>query len=187
MQDSSSTLTSPLENIILVGFMGTGKSTIGREIKKQLGYHLVDTDLIIEEQADMDIPQIFSKQGEPSFRSMETELLKSMVHQNMNHHIIATGGGMAVATENQILLKKLGFVVWLSCSPENILERTSRTNNRPLLQSNNRIEVIEKLLNERTPLYDRASHIKIDTSKLNFDEIVCGIIESARYHFGTSH
>ena len=91
---------------------------------------------------------------------------------------------MPVRPENRPLLRSLGFVVWLSCSPEDTLERTSRSNDRPLLQNDNPMETITRLLAERSPYYQQTAHLEINTSGLAFDEITCGILESARYHFG---
>lgn len=174
-----------LQNIVLVGFMGCGKSTIGRELHQALGYPLFDTDQVIEEQTGKNIPEIFAQDGEDSFRQLETRLLENLILQETSHSIISTGGGIVTRPENIPLLRKLGFVVWLCCSPEVIFERTSRNNNRPLLQCDKPMEVIRKLLSERDPAYQDASHLKIKNSNLEIDEITCGILESARYHFSS--
>ncbi|MDC0087993.1 shikimate kinase [Akkermansiaceae bacterium] len=184
MEPNHSNKPKNMHNIVLIGFMGCGKSTIGRELKKSLGYHFIDTDNVIEEQAGKSIPEIFEQNGEQAFRDLETKVLKEIIHQETNHHIIATGGGMPIRPENQALLQKLGFVVWLSCSPEKILARTARTSNRPLLNCNDPLAKISELLEERSPIYESSSHMKINTSSLDFNEISCGILESARYHFG---
>lgn len=185
MNNDQSSNPSQMHNIVLIGFMGCGKSTIGRELKKSLGYHFIDTDHVIEEQAGKSIPEIFEQDGEQAFRDMETEVLKEIIHQKSNHHIIATGGGMPMRPENQALLQKLGFVVWLSCKPEKILDRTARSSNRPLLNCDDPLAKISDLLKDRSPVYDSSSHMMIDTSELDFHEISCGILESARYHFGS--
>ncbi|MBK1831843.1 shikimate kinase [Verrucomicrobiaceae bacterium R5-34] len=176
-----------LRNIVLVGFMGCGKSTLGRVLHQKLSYPLIDTDHVIEEQAGKSVAEIFADEGEDAFRSMETQLLQSLLDDELNHHIISTGGGMVLRPENRELLQQLGFVVWLFCSAEETYERTSRNNNRPLLQCNDPMGLISHMLSDRTPLYEDASHLKISTSGLEFDEISCGILESARYHFGTPH
>jgi len=176
---------NPLRNIVLVGFMGCGKSTLGRVLNQKLSYPLIDTDQVIEEQTGKSVADIFSEDGEESFRTMETKLLKDMLSSECNHHIISTGGGMVLRPENRELLQRLGFVVWLFCSAEETFERTSRNNNRPLLQCDDPMALITRMLGERGPLYEDAAHLKISTSGLEFDEISCGILESARYHFGT--
>lgn len=172
-----------LQNILLIGFMGCGKSTIGRELHLSLGYPLCDTDQVIEEQTGKTIPEIFAQDGEDSFRQLETRLLENLILQKTQHSIISTGGGIVTRPENMALLRQLGFVVWLSCPPEVTYERTSRNSNRPLLQCDNPMEVITKLLDEREPLYQSASHLKINSGNLEISEITCGILESARYHF----
>ena len=172
-----------LKNILLVGFMGCGKSTIGRELHHSLGYPLFDTDHDIEKQERKKIPQIFAEEGEDHFRQLETQFLKNLIEQQTQHSIISTGGGVITRPENIPLLRQLGFVVWLSCSPEDIYERTSRNSNRPLLQCDNPKELIIKMLNERDQHYNACSHLKINSSNLAITEITCGILESARYHF----
>lgn len=175
----------PLKNILLIGFMGCGKSTIGRELHKRLGYQLIDTDHTIERQAGKPIPKIFAQDGEDAFRDLETRLLKNIIAQQTSQHIISTGGGIVTRPGNLTLLHQLGFVVWLSCSPEEIYQRTSRNPNRPLLQCDDPMSVITRLLDERSPSYSEAADLTIDTSGLDFDEICFGILESARYHFST--
>ena len=91
---------------------------------------------------------------------------------------------MAVREENRNLLRELGFVVWLSCSPEDIYARTSRNKDRPLLDCDDPMKAITTLLDQRTPMYEQSSHLRIGTDELDFDEIACGILESARYHYG---
>lgn len=169
------------ENIILIGFMGTGKSTIGRQLSLSLGYPLVDTDQLIEERTGKSIPQIFETEGEETFRQLETEALTSLAESK--HHVIATGGGIIGKEENRQLLRALGYVVWLVATPEEILNRTSRNTNRPLLNHTNPAETIRNLLAQRTPLYQATSHLMIETDQLNFDEVITGIVESARYYF----
>ncbi|MDB4547297.1 hypothetical protein N9Z80_03810 [Akkermansiaceae bacterium] len=114
---------------------------------------------------------------------METEILEELAEKGGN--IIATGGGIIGSERNREILRKLGYVVWLAASPKEILERTSRNSNRPLLNGVDPEGSIMRLLEERTPLYMEAAHLNIETDQLCFDEICNGIIESARYHYGT--
>jgi len=172
------------ENIILIGFMGTGKSTIGRQLSQTLSYPLVDTDQLIVERTGKTIPDIFAEQGEEAFREIETETLSSLT--GSTHHIISTGGGIIGSPQNREILKTLGYVVWLVASPEEILDRTSRNTNRPLLNNEDPARTIRDLLAKRIPLYKEAAHLSIETDQLSFDEITTGIIESARYYFSQS-
>ena len=175
-----------MRTIVLIGFMGSGKSTMGRILQKKIGYRLIDTDHAIEQEQGMPIPQIFEQHGEEPFRNMETSLLKKLIDQRCHNHVISTGGGMAVREENQLLLRELGFVAWLHCTPKDILAHTSNSNHRPLLQCDDPMAAITSLLEERNPMYEKAAHLKINTNGLEFDEITCGILESARYHFGSA-
>ncbi len=186
MNQASSQPSNKMHNIILIGFMGCGKSSVGRELHKSLGYHFIDTDHLIEEQAGKSIPEIFKEDGETAFRDLETGILQQIIQQNTNHHIIATGGGMPIREQNQALLRELGFVVLLSCDAEVIYQRTSRASNRPLLNCEDPLAKINSMLKERLPIYEKSAHIEINTSSLDFNEISCGILESARYHFGST-
>lgn len=170
-------------NIILIGFMGTGKSTIGRKLSRSFRYPLVDTDQLIVEKEGRTIPEIFEEEGEEAFRDIETETLRSL--SKYTGHIIATGGGIIVRPENCELLRELGYVVWLIAHPREILARTSRNSNRPLLNNEDPEGTIARLLEKRTPLYRDTAHLAIETDQLSFDEVTAGIIESAQYYFRT--
>lgn len=174
-----------LKNLILVGFMGTGKSTIGRQLSKKLGYPLIDTDARIVAQEKRSIADIFEAEGEEHFRDLETETLRSLQSDNCHKRIIATGGGLVLREENRHLLRDLGFVVWLVATPETILERTSRNKDRPLLQTKDPEETIRMMLDQRDTSYRESAHLILETTNLEFSEITTGIIESARYHYGS--
>lgn len=173
-----------LKNLILVGFMGTGKSTIGRQLSKTLGYPLIDTDARIVAQQKRAIADIFANEGENHFRNLETDTLRHLQSDKCHKRIIATGGGTVLRPENRQLLRDLGFVVWLVAQPATILERTSRNKERPLLQTENPEETIEMMLAERDEAYRESAHLVLETSNLDFAEITTGIIECARYHYG---
>lgn len=150
-----------------------------------LGYPLIDTDHVIEKDTGKSISSIFADEGEATFRELESKLLLRLIDSKTSHHIISTGGGIVNQKENITLLRQLGFVVWLACSVDAIHQRTSRNNNRPLLQCDNPKQVITEMLEQRSPHYQASSHLKIDNSNLAINEITCGILESARYHFGS--
>ncbi|MEM9081463.1 MAG: shikimate kinase [Verrucomicrobiota bacterium] len=173
-----------LKNLVLIGFMGTGKSTIGRQLSKTLGYPVIDTDTQIESNEDRPIADIFANEGEPHFRQLETQILQQLLTNNTHKHIISTGGGIITRPENLPLLRDLGFVIWLVAKPETILERTSRNKDRPLLNNKNPEDTVRNLLQQREPLYAQAAHLSLETTGLTFSEITTGIIESARYHYG---
>ncbi len=176
----------PLENIVLIGFMGSGKSTIGRELSQLLGYPLLDTDALIVERDGRPIPRIFAESGEEAFRDLESAVLADLHAGGPSHRVIATGGGIVTLPKNRRLLRRLGYVVWLMVTPKAVLRRTSRNKQRPLLNNPDPTGTISRLLEERTPLYRETSHLAVETDSLNFPEISAGIIESARYFFGRS-
>ena len=174
-----------LKNLILVGFMGTGKSTIGRQLSKALGYPLIDTDARIVAQQKRAIADIFESEGEDHFRDLETETLRTLKNDKCHKRIIATGGGIVLREENRQLLRDLGFVVWLVAQPETILERTSRNRDRPLLQTQDPEQTIRLMLEQRDASYRESAHLILETTNLDFGEITTGIIECARYHYGS--
>ena len=171
------------QNIVLVGFMGCGKSTVGREIGLQLNYSLVDTDVLIEESVGKQISDIFADHGEDHFRSLETDLLGQIHSTNCTHQIISTGGGLPVREENRDWIKKLGYVVWLKASVATIMQRTAKSNHRPLLKTDNAKQKVEEMLAVRNPIYNEVADLSINTDDLEISETVHGIIESANYHF----
>lgn len=168
---------------MLIGFMGSGKSSIGRELSQVLGYPLVDTDALAVSRAGRSIPNIFAEDGEETFRDLESEVLRDLVAEGTERRIVATGGGIIERPENRDLLRRLGYVVWLIVSPAEILRRTSRNRDRPLLNNDNPEKTIRTLLTHREPIYRETAHEEIETDTLTFPEIATGIIESGRYFF----
>ncbi|MEO7101500.1 MAG: shikimate kinase [Luteolibacter sp.] len=177
---------TPPKNIVLIGFMGSGKSTVGRELHQRLGYPLVDMDHVIEHRAGKSITAIFGEDGEEAFRDMETRLLEEMNDPDAPRRIISTGGGVVGREENRELLRHLGYVVWLHAPVGVILERTGRSRDRPLLHTDDPAARIEALMEIRRPLYQESAHLKVETAGLDCGELATGILESARYFF-TGH
>lgn len=171
------------KNIVLIGFMGSGKSTVGRELHARLGYPLTDMDQLIEHTMGKKITEIFKEEGENAFRDFETLQLTEIAKQTDTRHIISTGGGIVIRPQNRSLLRKLGYVVWLHAPEGIIFDRTSRNRDRPLLNEPNARERITSLMAERKPWYAQTAHLRIDTAGLESHEIATGILESARYFF----
>jgi shikimate kinase len=171
------------ENIVLIGIMGCGKSTVGRELHQRLGYPLVDMDQEIERIAGKPITTIFEQDGEHRFREMETHLLEELAASTDQQRIISTGGGVVGRAENRRLLRDLGYVVWLDAPPRVILDRTAKSRSRPLLLTHDPAEKIRQLMAERAPLYQETASLKLDTAGLDSREIATGILECARYYF----
>lgn len=169
------------ENIVLIGFMGSGKSSIGRLIASKLRYRFVDTDQLVVSGTGMEISELFRLHGEAHFRDEERRALESL--KNETRHVIATGGGIVTRLENRPALLELGFVVWLSANEDTIFERISRNTKRPLLQTPNPRETIANLLAERMPLYKSVAHFTIDTSTQSHNAIAEAVIAEGRRFF----
>ena len=161
-------------NIILTGFMGSGKTAVGKRLAKRLGYTFLDTDLLIEEKTGKSISDIFSKDGEDYFRDIETLILTELT--GINDHVIATGGGIVTRKENIRRLRELGFIIWLKASPETIFKRVSTKTHRPLLKVDNPLEQIKRLMSQREQSYSEAD-LTIDTDGYEVDDIVNIIIK----------
>ena len=172
---------TPRENIVLIGFMGSGKSAVGRRVAGRLRFQFVDTDQLIVERAGMPISEIFAKHGEEHFRDLETAALESIAH--LQHCVVSTGGGVVVKERNHSILQALGFVVWLTASEEVIFQRVSRNDKRPLLQTADPRATIATMLGARRPLYERAAQFTVDTSAMSHDEAADAVIAAARGAF----
>lgn len=157
------------ENVVLVGFMGSGKSSVGRLVARTLRGRFVDTDRLVIDRAGCPIAEIFATRGEAHFRQEETRALRSLL--GSSRLVIATGGGIVTAPENLPVLKKLGFVVWLTASEEVIWERVSRNTRRPLLQTENPRETVRELIAKRNPLYEEAADMEVDTTTLTHAQV----------------
>ena len=147
-------------NLYLVGFMGSGKSTVGKIIAYKTGYKFVDIDKLIEERENKTIPQIFKEYGESYFRQLEKHIIQEFTEKS--GYIVSTGGGLGADIENMKKMKKSGTVVWLDVSLDEILKRTEKdSTERPLLK--NPREKIEKLYKDRKKVYSMADiHIKAE-------------------------
>lgn len=148
------TVPRSYRNIVLCGFMGTGKSSVGRLVAEQLRFAFLDTDHVIEARADKPITEIFAEQGEAAFREMECKVVKELAERKAT--VISTGGGLVVNPENMASLKQHALVVCLWASPAGIYARVKNQNHRPLLQGPDALEKITALLAERTPFYKQA-------------------------------
>ncbi len=162
-------------NIILIGFMGCGKSSIGRRLAMRLGHQFLDSDDLIAARAERSIPEIFAAEGEHGFRNRETTELQALV--GSFKIVLATGGGAIVSSENRELLHQLGPVIWLHADPETLFERATRTRKRPLLEVENPRTTFFNLLESRMPLYAGTADLKIDASGLTHEQTVRKIID----------
>ena len=149
-----------MKNIVLTGFMGTGKTEVGRELARLLGFSLVDADEEIVKAEGMPINGIFAQKGEPYFRDVETRIIREL--SKKHNAVISTGGGAVLREENMIALRDSGVIVLLTARPETILERTKSDSSRPLLRVDHPLDKINELLRARMPFYLKADII-IDT------------------------
>jgi len=161
-------MSKPVKNIVLFGFMGTGKSAVAGLLGERLHYPVVEMDDLIEEREGMLISRIFTEKGEAYFRQRERELVKDLSREGGK--IIATGGGVVLNPDNIRDFEKTGIVLCLTARPEVILSRVENETHRPLLEVENRLEKIKKLLAARRPFYDRIKD-RIDTSDLSIEEM----------------
>lgn len=175
--------------LILIGLMGCGKTTVGKELSKATGLPLLDMDAVIEEQIGKSIPAIFKEDGEARFRALETALLRYLdgtVGTVYGPSIISTGGGVVLREENRAILRRLGFTVWFHVEVPTLVARTSRSGNRPLLKTENRLETLSRLLEQRAPLYAATAHMKLDTTHMEVPEIVRSVHAAAVKFFALS-
>ncbi|MEE8056529.1 MAG: shikimate kinase AroK [Pseudomonadales bacterium] len=150
-----------LSNVFLVGPMGAGKSTIGRLLALELHLDFKDTDKEIEDRSGVDIPWIFDREGEEGFRNREAAVLGEL--SQLDHILLATGGGIVLKPENRRVLASSGRVIYLQISIDEQVRRTSRDKKRPLLHSDDPRQVLTELMNVRHPLYEEVADYSIDT------------------------
>lgn len=159
------------DNIVLIGYMGSGKTTFGKAFAKKEGMEFLDADEYIVEKAGKSIPEIFEEDGEEAFRNLETEILMEFRDQ-LSNTVLATGGGMPLRKENARLLKEIGRVGYLTATPQETYERVKGDTNRPLLQGERPYETICEMMKKRKPLYQNVADVMIDTNSNDLDEII---------------
>ena len=164
-------------SIALIGFMGVGKTAVGKVLAKKLNREFVELDSLIERKAGKPIPEIFEQDGEVAFRELEIEVTKE-VSGNKNQ-VIACGGGIVLNNINIDRLKRDSIIVYLTASPGVILKRVSNSGERPVLKINN-LPTIQELLRFREPFYERAADFKINTSRADIKSVIDQIIDKVK-------
>ncbi len=159
-------------NIVITGFMGTGKTSIGTLVAQKLGREFIDTDQLIAKRLGLSINEIFEKFGESFFRTKEKEVLLEL--SKKSNLVISTGGGSLVPKENQKIMEKNSLIFCLQCDTDEIIKRTSNDNSRPLLKENKHIE-IQRLLKRRESAYNKIK-LQINTTRISIDEAADEII-----------
>lgn len=165
-----------MRHIILIGFMGAGKTTVGKTMARSLGYMFFDTDQLIEEKTGMKISRIFAEMGEEKFRSLETEILGDNWTERENW-ILSVGGGLPLREENRTLLKSIGTVVYLRVRPDTVLNRLKGDTSRPLLAGDRVKERVEELMAYRSPLYEKAADFAVNADGKRPRDIAQEILE----------
>ena len=161
-----------MNNIILIGFMGSGKTSIGKQLSDMNHYQFLDTDCLIEQSQNKKIADIFQTDGEEAFREMETQCLMGLLHETQNvPRILSVGGGLALRKINQELLKQFGYIIFLRAKPETIYCRLMNDKTRPLLQGDNPEIKINKLMGERNTIYESISDLVIDVDNKTIEDI----------------
>lgn len=163
-----------MRNVFLIGFMGSGKSTIASYLAENYGMEIIDMDQLIVEREGMAIPDIFAQKGELYFRDVETSLLIEI--QGEQNKVVSCGGGVVLREKNIQAMKKSGQVVLLNAKPETILERVKDDDNRPLLWGNKNVQFIHDMMEKRQPKYEAAADLVIHTDGKSADEICKEII-----------
>ena len=164
-----------MKNIFLIGFMGSGKSTVASYLSHNYNLNIVEMDQIIVENEGLSIPEIFAQKGEAYFRDAETNLLIAIGKEQ--NKVVSCGGGVVLRQQNIAEMKKSGCVVLLTASPETILERVKNDDNRPLLNGKKDVAFIRDMINNRRPKYEAAADFSISTDEKEIKEICKEIIE----------
>jgi len=169
-------------NIVLIGFMGTGKSSCGKLLAQRLHWEFVEMDKYIEQIAGLSIPDIFAMRGEPHFRDLETQACRALAKKY--HAVISSGGGVVTRNENVQILRSFAYLILLTAPPAEIYRRIMQDGKekRPLLAKANPMQEIERLLAIREPLYYNAADIRFDTSGKDPDTIVSEILQNLPKH-----
>ena len=174
-------MSVPADNLVLVGPMGAGKSSVARQLSRLTHRRWVDTDRLVVQQAGAPITEIFNAHGEEHFRSLETAALASLA--GSCRLVVATGGGIVTRPENVPLLRDLGCVVWLTADEDVLFERVSRNDRRPLLQTADPRATLHTLLERRRPFYEACAHVTVDTSAGSHAQIAEAVLGQTRTFF----
>jgi len=164
--------------LILIGMMGAGKTTVGKELARRRKVRFADCDHEIVARTGVSIPTIFEIEGEEGFRRRETQMIDEL--SQVPDIVIATGGGVVTTPANRALMRERGAVIYLDVPPQILYERTRHDRNRPLLRTENPLATLQRLLVERGPLYEEVAHITVDTGQVPIPVLVNRILPMLR-------
>lgn len=165
-----------MDNIILIGFMGSGKTSVGTLLARKLSYGFMDTDQLIEKKTGKCIKEIFAAEGEDYFRKLETEVILDMKH-NLQNTILSVGGGLPIQQGNAEILREIGTVIFLKAHKDTLKKRLSGDTTRPLLNGEELDKKMDCLLQSREPIYEKAAQLIINTDSKSFEELLVEILE----------
>ncbi len=171
-------MTSQKRNLFLIGPMGAGKTTMGRQLAKKLHLEFVDSDRVIEERTGVDIPLIFEKEGEEGFRKREQAIIDELTGRD--NIVLATGGGAVLDPDNRRHLKQRGTVIYLHSDIRHLIERVRHDKNRPLLQTEDPEAKLRELMTIRDPLYRETADIVINTGEQSIRSVINGILDKLK-------
>lgn len=164
-----------IKNLFLIGPMGAGKTTVGRQLAELMRMEFLDSDQEIQRRTGVDIPTIFEFEGEDGFRTREQNVIDDLTSRE--GIILATGGGAVLRDENRQHLSSRGFVIYLHCTPDQQFERTYRDRNRPLLQTDDPLEKLRVIMSAREPLYRQIADMVVSTEGRNTQSVVREIMK----------
>jgi len=174
--------------IFIIGFMASGKSTIGKELSDTLGYTYIDTDSIIEKQEKMPIHKLFDRRGERYFRTVESEVLKNIISDYENTNlVVSAGGGMPCSRKNLSSMKENGIVVYIKSNVDDIISRIKKSSERPVFhhmkKSSNLMDAVEALLKKREPCYSQADITVLNTNSTTARRAAAQIADTLQKEF----
>jgi len=171
---------SVLPNMVLIGFMGCGKSSVGRRLAALTGHRFMDTDEMVAQSEGCSIAEIFALGGEDEFRKAEEKILAGLV--GVAGVVLATGGGAILREANRAAMKSIGVVVWLDADADALFERASRSQRRPLLQTEDPRKTFDELLAARREIYRAAADFRVDSTGLSHDQVAQSILDRTMHH-----
>lgn len=174
-----------MNHIVIIGFMGSGKTRVGKRLSKDFGIPFVDIDKVVTKKMNMSVKEIFDRFGEPFYRALETTAIKSLI-DDKEQKIISLGSGLPVQEQNQKYIGQLGTVVYLKGSFATLKKRLENGNGDPLIEGDDREEKIRKLLKQRDPVYARFADIEMITGDKPFEELIVQLEEKLKTYIKKS-
>ena len=165
-----------MNHIVIIGFMGSGKTRVGKQLAKDMALPFVDLDKIITKKMNLSIRELLERFGEPYYRALETLALKQLIHDK-DRKVISLGAGLPLQEQNEKYLKEIGTIVYLKGSLTTLKKRLEGSRKDPLLDGDDRDEKIKKLLKQRDPVYEKFADIKVVTGEKPFEELIRDIEE----------